>query len=215
MDRLLRHPERGSAERTDLDALLDSQWHGVLSTVADGQPWAVPLLYARDGDRIILHGSTGAGALRAVATGAQAVFTVTALDALVVGHTTFESSANYRSATIRGRLARATGEDQARALDLFSDALLPGRTGEVRPTNKKEWAATLVTILPIEEGHWLYKARTGWPCDEAESDATKPVHGALTWAGIVPVHTSYGPAQPAPWVRVDPPRSVERIIGGS
>lgn len=215
MDRLLRHPERGSTDRRDLDALLDSQWHGVLSTVADGQPWAVPLLYARDGDRIVLHGSTGAGALRAVAAGAPAVFTVTALDALVVAHTTFASSANYRSATIRGRLATATGRDQARALDLFSEALLPGRTGEVRPTNRKEWAATLVTVLPIEEGHWLYKERTGWPGDAQEPEASELVDGAPTWAGIVPIHRTYGPAQPAPWVHVDPPRSVARIIDGS
>lgn len=44
-ERLTRHPERGSSQRADLDALLDSQWYGTLSTVTgDGRPWAVPML---------------------------------------------------------------------------------------------------------------------------------------------------------------------------
>ena len=67
MTELHRLPEYGVTDRAALDALLDSQWAGVLSTVADGAPLAVPMLYARDGDRVLLHGSTGAGALRAVA----------------------------------------------------------------------------------------------------------------------------------------------------
>ena len=41
-------------------------------TVADGKPWVVPMLYGRAGDRILLHGSVGAGALRHVAAGAPA-----------------------------------------------------------------------------------------------------------------------------------------------
>ena len=80
----------------------------MLSTVVDGAPLAVPLLYARDGDRVLLHGSTGAGALRAVAAGAPAVLTVFVLDALVVAPTTFESSVNYRSATVRGARASSS-----------------------------------------------------------------------------------------------------------
>jgi len=43
-DRLTRHRERGSDERAALDALLDSEWTGVLATVVDGEPWAVPML---------------------------------------------------------------------------------------------------------------------------------------------------------------------------
>ena len=73
-DRLRRLTEYAVSDRAALDALLDEQWFGVLSTVSDGEPWAVPMLYARDGDRILLHGSTGAGALRHVAGGAPAVF---------------------------------------------------------------------------------------------------------------------------------------------
>ena len=80
--RLHRHRERGSTDRALLDALLDDVLAGTLSTVVDGRPWVVPLLFARDGDRILLHGSTGAGALRHVADGAPAALAVVAVDAV-------------------------------------------------------------------------------------------------------------------------------------
>ena len=63
---LTRKPDRGSSSRDRLDALLDDELVGTLATVVDGDPWAVPLLFARDDDRLLLHGSTGAGALRHV-----------------------------------------------------------------------------------------------------------------------------------------------------
>lgn len=211
MDRLTRHPERGSSDRADLDALLDSQWYGTLSTLtSDGQPWAVPMLYARDGDRIILHGSTGAGALRAVAAEAPAVLTVMSVQGLVVGHTTFESSVNYRSATVRGRLRALEGPEQERALDRLAEALLPGRTAEVRPMNRKELAATQACVLGIVAGAWLYKARSGRPSDPADSGSSEHP----SWAGVVPVHTAYGEPDPAPWVDQPVPESVRRLTEG-
>src|ERR1700729_4020910 len=73
LDQVNRHRERARDERADLDAVLDAGHHvGTLSTVADGTPWVVPMLYGRAGDRILMHGSVGAGALRYVATGASA-----------------------------------------------------------------------------------------------------------------------------------------------
>ena len=208
MDRLNRHSERGLADRTALHQLLDSQWLATLSTVSDGQPWAVPMLYARDGDRLLLHGSTGAGALRHVAHGAPAVLTVAVVDALVVGATTFASSVNYRSATVRGSLRPCTGEERARALDAFSEALIPGRTAEVRPITPKELAATLVMALQITDGKWLLKARTGWPSDPQAAEADPS-----TWTGIVPTGTTYGAPVPAPWSESLPiPASVRELV---
>ena len=194
MDRLRRFPEQGVTDREALDALLDSQWVGVLSCVTDGLPLAVPMLYARDGDRLLLHGSTGAGALRQVAAGAPAVLTVFALDALVVAPTTFESSVNYRSATVRGPLETLDAEARAAALDVFSEVLVPGRTGEVRRPNRKELAATLALSLPIRPDGWLLKVADDWPATPAEADADDDV-----WSGLVPVRTVLDPPVPAPW----------------
>ncbi|NYD41894.1 pyridoxamine 5'-phosphate oxidase family protein [Nocardioides panaciterrulae] len=192
MTALNRFPELGVPDRAALDALLDSQWAGVLSCAVDGEPLAVPMLYARDGDRILLHGSTGAGALRHVATGASAVLTVFTLDALVVAPTTFESSVNYRSATVRGRLD--TVEDRERALDLFSDEIIPGRIDEVRRPSRRELAATEVLSLPIAEGSWLLKVASGWPATPEEAGADPAV-----WSGVVPVRRVLDQPVPAPW----------------
>ena len=64
-DQINRHRERARDERADLDAVLDAGHHvGTMSTVADGRPRAVPMLDGRAGDRIQMHGSVGAGALR-------------------------------------------------------------------------------------------------------------------------------------------------------
>ncbi|WP_395690416.1 pyridoxamine 5'-phosphate oxidase family protein [Nocardioides sp.] len=193
MTSLHRLPELGVDDRAALDALLDSQWAGVLSTVADGEPLAVPMLHARDGDRVLLHGSTGAGALRRVAAGAPAVLTVFALDGLVVAPTTFESSVQYRSATVRGRLVELSAEDRAAALDRFSEVLLPGRTAEVRASTRKELAATLAMALPIEPGGWLLKVVADGPATPEEAGAEPDV-----WSGVVPVRTVLGTPVPAP-----------------
>ena len=210
-DRLRRLTEYAVSDRAALDALLDEQWFGVLSTVSDGEPWAVPMLHARDGDRILLHGSTGAGALRHVAGGAPAVFSVTAMDALAVAPTTFESSVNYRSATVRGRLEPLPREEQEAALELFSERVLPGRTVEVRPSSRKELAASLAMALAITDGGWLMKAAGGWPATPEEADAAPDV-----WSGLVPVRSVLDPPLAAPWAADLPvPPSVRRLVEGS
>jgi hypothetical protein len=133
------------------------------------------------------------------------VLTVFALDALVVAPTTFESSVNYRSATIRGRLTPV--DDHAAALDVFSDALIPGRTSEVRRPNRKELAATMALSLPITDGGWLLKVADEWPATPEEAGADAEV-----WSGLVPVHSVVGPPVPAPWASGLPvPASVRRL----
>ena len=191
MERLTRKPDRGHTDRDELDALLDDQLAGTLSTVVDGRPWVVPMLFARDGDRILLHGSTGAGALRHVAAGAPAALSVTVVDGLVVAHTTFESSANYRSAVIHGELTPLAGTDRTTALQRISERLIPGRSAEVRPMNAKEEAATLAMALPITDGRWLLKARSG--------GASEPDEPTDAWSGVVPFRTVAGDPEPAPW----------------
>lgn len=206
IDSLGRLRERGSTDREKLDALLDSELVCTLSTVtAEGEPWVVPLLFARDGDRLLVHGSTGAGALRAAASGAPVALCVVALDALVVGHTTFESSANYRSAVLRGRLVRLPADQLDAALDRLSDRLIPGRVAEVRPSSAREVAATQALALPIADGSWTYKERTG-----GASDPDEPTDA---WAGLVPRVVRWGVPERASFSDAELPPSVRRLAG--
>jgi uncharacterized protein len=203
---LHRHRERGSTERELLDAILDDVLAGTLSTVVDDEPWVVPMLFARDGDRILLHGSTGAGALRHVAAGAPAVLAVIAVDALVVGHSTFDSSANYRSAVVHGRLTALAGDESATALHAISERLIPGRNAEVRPTTKQEQAKTLAMSLPITQGRFMVKTRTG--------QASPPEEETDAWHGVVELRTVALEPVPAPTSRAtEVPRSVRDFAG--
>lgn len=207
LDELTRERDRRRRDRRELDALLDEQFVGTLSTVTtDGEPWAVPLLYARDGDRVLLHGSTGAGALRRVAAGAQAVFSVFALDGLVLATSMFEHSANYRSAAIRGELALLTGDDAWEALDAISDGLIPGRRDEVVPMVKKEVVATAMLTLDIGADNWILKSRTG---GTEEEDVPHPDG---LWTGVLPMHTVYGEPEKSPWLGDVPPSPAMRRL---
>lgn len=203
---LHRHRERGSTERLALDAILDDVLAGTLSTVVDGKPWVVPMLFARQGDRILLHGSTGAGALRHVAAGAPAALAVIAIDALVVGHTTFDSSANYRSAVVHGTLTTLGDAERAVALEALSERILPGRTDEVRPMTRQEQTKTLAMALPITEGDFMVKTRSG--------DASPPDEETDAWHGIVELRTVALDPVAAPTSRApEVPRSVLDFAG--
>lgn len=204
--RIRRKPERAKQTRAELDAILDASWMGTLSTIKDGLPLVVPLLYARDGDRLLLHGSTGAGAMRAAADGAPCVLSVTLLDGLVYAASLFDSSANYRSAVVPGTARRLPDDEAAEALDRFSDVLMPGRREELRGHLPKEIAATLVLELPIGDD-WTAKQRTGDPGVDAQTEV---------WTGVLPVLTTYGEPQTAAESTVaEVSPSVQRLAGGS
>ncbi|KQR96450.1 pyridoxamine 5'-phosphate oxidase [Williamsia sp. Leaf354] len=200
LTRLHRKPDR-AGDRALLDEILDEVKVGTLSTVIDGLPWSVPMLFARDGDRILIHGSTGAGALRHVATGAPVTLTAFVLDGLVIADTLFDHSANYRSAVVRGTLDEVD-VDPSHALDVLSDKLIPGRPDEVRTHTGKEMAATAVLALPIREGQWITKARSG-PPGEPEDPSQ--------WTGVVPARIAYDP--PITSTGDEPPDSVRRLVG--
>ena len=185
--RVVRHAERARHERVDLDAVLDDGHHvGSLSTVVDGRPWVVPMLYGRAGDRVVLHGSVAAGALSHVAEGATAALCVTHLDAWVFAHTLFDSSANYRSAVVQGELRTATGDEAAALLDALSAGLFPGRRDEVGGHTRKHLAATQCLVMDIEPGRWTVKVRDGGPGetrDEVPDDL---------WTGTLAIRSVYG-----------------------
>jgi nitroimidazol reductase NimA-like FMN-containing flavoprotein (pyridoxamine 5'-phosphate oxidase superfamily) len=199
-----RHKVR--EDRADLDALLDATFVGHFALAdPDTGPVVLPTAVARDGDRVLAHGSTGSRWMRALADGAPTSLAVTVLDGLVIARSAFESSLHYRSAVLFGRCTRLAGPDKARALDAMTEHLLPGRTAEVRASTPRELRATLVLALPIE--HWSLKVSDDWPHDPDEDVAGD------AWAGVVPLGLHRGTPQPAPNLRTGielPPSLAER-----
>ncbi len=142
------------------------------------------MAYARVGDDLLLHGSTGGGfALRAADERQTVAFAVTALDGVVVARSLFDHSMNYRSAIVYGVLEPVA--DEPAALDALSDRLLPGRVAELRASTRKEVAATRVLRLPIVDV--VMKARAGGPSEAADDGEDH-----AQWAGVVPHAPSWG-----------------------
>jgi uncharacterized protein len=203
-----RLPEYGSADRKALDRLLDEQIVGHVGLVRpDGYPVVLPTAIARDGDRLLLHGSTGSPWMRAAAGGAKICVQVTAADAIIVARSAFESSLRYRSAVLFGVCGALDGEQKQAALDVLTEHLIPGRTQEVRRPTARELAATLVLALPIDE--WSLKVSDGWS-EDPESDIAGDA-----WAGVLPIVTGYGEPAGAPDLRpgIAVPASVRRFAG--
>ncbi len=175
--RVHRHPERALTDRRDLDAVLDAGLVAHVAFVADGQPVVLPMGYARDGDRLLLHGSSRNRMLAAVAGGAELCLTVTLLDGLVLAGTAFTHSMNYRSAVVHGRGREITDPvEKARALERFVDFLVPGRTAELPAITANELRATRVVAVPLSEAS--VKARAGGPLAAA---------GPGPWTGVIPL----------------------------
>ncbi|HET6167564.1 MAG TPA: pyridoxamine 5'-phosphate oxidase family protein [Marmoricola sp.] len=194
--RLRRLPEKGVEDVAVMHAILDAARVAHVAFVHDGHPVNVPTGAARDGDRLLLHGSTGSRLYRHLAEGADVCVTVTLLDGMVLARSAFESSMHYRSVMVFGRTAVLPDADKVTALRAMSEAWLPGRWDTLRPPNPKELAATMVLALPLDE--WSVKVSDGPPEDPAE-DLDAPV-----WAGVLPIVTSYGDPVPAPDLRGDP-----------
>ena len=190
---ITRLREKASEDRALLDALLDTTHVGHFALATDAGPLVVPTAVVRDGDRVLAHGSTGSPWMRALADGAPTCLAVTAVDGLVVARSAFESSIHYRSAVLFGTCSMLADDAKGAALDLITEALLPGRVAELRRPHAKELAATLVLQLPIEE--WSLKVSAGWPDDPAEDVAGD------AWGGVLPMRTSYGEPLPAPDLR--------------
>lgn len=193
--RLTRLTEKGVTERPELDRLLDST---ILAHIglADGNGGAVviPTAVARDGDSILIHGSTGSGWMRRAADGRQACVTVTELDGIVVARSSFESSFRYRSAVLFGAFTRLPAAEVSRALDLLTERFIPGRVAELRRPSPREVAATMVLSMPISE--WSLKVSAGWPEDEPDDIAGE------AWAGVLEFEPrQLGTPQQAPDLR--------------
>jgi uncharacterized protein len=192
--KLRRLPARGSHDRETIDAILDEALVCHLGFVHDGRPAVIPTLHARVGDQVFIHGSAASRMLRALAGGIEACLTVTLVDGLVLARSAFHHSINYRSVVLYGTATPVTEPaEKERALEAFTEKLVPGRWADVRWPNRKELKATAALALPIREGS--AKVRTGQPIDDEEDYALD------AWAGVVPMRTDKLDPIPDPELR--------------
>jgi uncharacterized protein len=196
-----RHPERAAYDREAIDAILDEALVGHLGFSADAQPYVIPMLYARDGDTLYLHGAPASRLLGTLAAGVRACFTVTLVDGLVLARSAFHHSLNYRSVVVLGEARAVTERDEKLvALERLVEHVLPGRSTDARAPSTAELKVTEVIALDLHRAS--AKVRTGPPVDTG-ADMSLPV-----WAGVVPLALAVGEPIPDPGCSAPEPASL-------
>lgn len=186
MQTLRTTPSR-AAKRAHYDAatihpILDEALFCTVSFAVDGQPMAIPTAFARQEDKLYIHGSVGSHFVRAIEHGAPVCITVMLADGLVLAKSAFSHSVNYRSVIIFANTEKVEDEaEKMNALALITDHLIPSRWADLRPTTDSEMRKTTVLRFSLSEAS--AKTRTGGPNDEPE-DKNLP-----TWAGVIPLET--------------------------
>lgn len=185
--RVRREPQRGRYGRETIDAILDEALLCHLGFEVDGQPYVIPTLHARVGDRLYVHGSAASRMLRQAASGLPMCATVTLFDGLVLARSVFNHSVNYRSVVVLGTATLVDGDEKREALRALTEQLAPGRWDEARQPTDKELKATWILWLPLDEAS--AKVRAGAEEDEPED------RGLPVWAGVLPVHLAAEPSE--------------------
>ena len=178
--RVKRLPARGAYDRETIYSILDEGFVCHVGFAVEGQPYVIPTGYARVRDDLYIHGSSASRMLRKLSQGVDICVTVTLVDGLVLARSAFHHSVNYRSGVILGKAELVENADEkAKALEAFTEHVVPGRWAEIRWPNELELKATSVLRLPIAEAS--AKVRTGGPKDDDED------YELNVWAGVLPL----------------------------
>ena len=180
-----RLSDREFSERDAINEFLDNEFLAHVGFVekTTNEPFVIPMGYARDGDRILLHGSTGSRMMMAIAKRIDICVTVTQLNAIVVARSAFNSSMNYRSVMAFGVTQVLEEEEKSAAMKALTEKLIPGLWEGGRPMTAKEFAQTMIVALPLDDV--TAKQRSGEALDG--EDATLDI-----WAGQIPIITKFG-----------------------
>jgi nitroimidazol reductase NimA-like FMN-containing flavoprotein (pyridoxamine 5'-phosphate oxidase superfamily) len=187
--RIRRVPARASYDRAVVEQILDQGVVAHVGLAVEGQPYVMPMVYARRDRELYLHGAAASRLLKAGAQGVPLCATVTLVDGLVFARSAFHHSMNFRSVVVLGRARAVLAPDEkCAALAAFLEHVARGRAAACRPPSAKELAATTVLALPLDEVS--AKVRAGGPRDDDE-DLALPF-----WAGHVPLQLVAGAPVP-------------------
>ena len=180
--RVRRLPERGHYERADIYPVVDAALTCTVAYLLDGRPHATATAHWRDGDRLYWHGSAASRFLKSV-VGTEVSVSIHLTDGIVLARSGFDSSFNYRSATLFGTCEEITGGEKAVQLDSFVNKIVPGRAAELRASTEQELKATTLLGMTIAEASG--KIRNGGVNDNPDDSQEK------VWAGVLGVETRF------------------------
>ncbi len=194
--RVRRRSSRGSYDPAVVHAILDEALVCHVGFALEGQPYVMPTIHARVGDRLYFHGAVANRTLGALRDGLPACITATLVDGIVLARSAMHHSLNYRSVVVLGIASPVSDRDEARAaLKALVERVRPGRAAHCRPPNEDELSVTSILAMTIEEAS--AKIRTGPPVDDA-ADYSLPY-----WAGVIPLRMVEGAPEPDPVLAPD------------
>ncbi|MCS0416473.1 pyridoxamine 5'-phosphate oxidase family protein [Vibrio diabolicus] len=171
-----------------LHAIIDESLIAHIAITNESGPVVIPMLAWRVDDYVYIHGANNSRLLRSLKLGVQTCLTFTLFDGWVLARSAFHHSAHYRSAVVFGQFEMVQdNQEKDRLLNHFIEQIAPGRTKQVRLSNKKELKATMLLRIPLTEAS--VKISNFGVNDDAE-DMDIPV-----WAGVLPYRTVVGPLQ--------------------
>jgi nitroimidazol reductase NimA-like FMN-containing flavoprotein (pyridoxamine 5'-phosphate oxidase superfamily) len=172
----------------------------------DGRPIATPTAHWRDGDQLYWHGSAASRFLKSV-VGTEVCVSIHLTDGIVLARSGFDSSMNYRSATLFGICEEITGAEKVAQLDVFIEKLVPGRSKELRASHDQELKATTMLGMKIVEASG--KIRDGSVHDNGDDINEK------IWAGVLEMETRFTGLTPDDGTPViaAPSQLLEQMIG--
>ena len=204
--RVRRIAENAHYERATLHAIIDAAYLCHIAFSDAKGTHCIPTACWREGEHLYVHGSNGGRLVKLLAQGAQECVTITHLDGLVLARTAFNHSMNYRSAMIYSIFERVDDEGDKRAsMVAFMEKIAPGRQADVRAGNDKEFDATTILRIALDEA--ACKVRTGGPNDEPD-DLALPA-----WAGVLPFVVLKGPPVKHEACVADEPAYVTAWVG--
>jgi nitroimidazol reductase NimA-like FMN-containing flavoprotein (pyridoxamine 5'-phosphate oxidase superfamily) len=210
--RVRRLPKKAVYDAAVIDAILDEARLCHVAAVVNGRALTLPTLHAREGRTLYLHGSQSNAVMKSIVDVGEACVCVTLYDGLRLARSGFESSIAYRSVVVVGAAKAVDDEAEKRhVLDLFVDAVLPGRASEVRPMSDSELRLTMVVAVAIDEAS--AKVSAG-PTEDVGEDLDLPI-----WSGTVPARLRFEapiPSSDGAMKRGDValPESVRRLLEG-
>ncbi|MGB5581071.1 MAG: pyridoxamine 5'-phosphate oxidase family protein, partial [Woeseia sp.] len=177
--------EKARYDHDSVHRVLDACLMAHVAFVQDGQPVVVPMICARDGETLYLHGARKARVIKLLEQTDQVCLNATLVDGLVLARSAFNSSMNYRSVTVFGTPTLIDGEqEKIAAMRCISEHLMPGRWDELRAPLEREVKMTGVIAVSIDSAS--AKISAGLPKDEPE-DYNIPI-----WAGTLPLTQMLG-----------------------
>jgi nitroimidazol reductase NimA-like FMN-containing flavoprotein (pyridoxamine 5'-phosphate oxidase superfamily) len=178
-----RIAERANYTKDNVNAIIDASYLCHISFIQNNKPTTIPMACWREDQFLYFH-SANKGRFSKQLIGNDVCISIALFDGLVLGHSAFNHSYNFRSVVIHGQVEEVTEEAHKElAMQAFMEHVLPGRWSDIRPVKEKELRAISVMRVKLEQV--AGKIRDEFPDEEVDTPDWP------TWIGVIPATTQF------------------------